>query len=178
METLVHTIAVPLTVYQAEKVERIDREDFDSMLWKVSEELSARTGVVPDQGFLEQGVLALKQYYAVALLDPKNRHAVSASIDPFWHAHILHTRQYLAFCDEVFGQYVHHDPLDRADTEKFATVHDLYVYTSRVYDEMFLWVDRGFFPVVPSVTDVVCMHYDISDPQLRKDTVFPVRMAA
>ena len=31
-------------------------------------------------------------------------------IDQFWHYHILDTRAYCEFCDEVFGGYFHHYP--------------------------------------------------------------------
>jgi hypothetical protein len=31
-------------------------------------------------------------------------------IDDMWHAHILHTRKYVAFCEDVFGCYLHHNP--------------------------------------------------------------------
>ncbi|MBU6214568.1 hypothetical protein KGM48_01865 [Patescibacteria group bacterium] len=30
--------------------------------------------------------------------------------DEVWHAHILHTREYEAFCKENFGQFLHHVP--------------------------------------------------------------------
>lgn len=31
-------------------------------------------------------------------------------IDTMFHAHILHTRQYMADCDRLFGHYIHHTP--------------------------------------------------------------------
>src|SRR3990167_11032977 len=33
-------------------------------------------------------------------------------IDVIWHEHILHTKDYMEFCDEVFKQYLHHEPKD------------------------------------------------------------------
>lgn len=40
----------------------------------------------------------------------------SDPVDEFWHAHILHTEQYAAFCERNFGYFVHHRPLDHAAT--------------------------------------------------------------
>jgi hypothetical protein len=31
-------------------------------------------------------------------------------IDEMWHVFILVTRDYAAFCDEMFGRFIHHDP--------------------------------------------------------------------
>lgn len=31
-------------------------------------------------------------------------------IDEVWHAHILHTRQYVRDCEAIFGHYFHHSP--------------------------------------------------------------------
>ena len=31
-------------------------------------------------------------------------------MDAVWHAHILDTRVYAAFCDATFGRFEHHDP--------------------------------------------------------------------
>lgn len=31
-------------------------------------------------------------------------------VDDFWHEHILFTKQYMEFCQEHFGEYIHHQP--------------------------------------------------------------------
>lgn len=35
-------------------------------------------------------------------------------VDKVWHDHILHTRDYIQFCEKSFGSYFHHDPKDRS----------------------------------------------------------------
>lgn len=39
----------------------------------------------------------------------EEKHIPSMGIDEFWHAHILHTRDYMRDCQEIFGYYFHHD---------------------------------------------------------------------
>ncbi|MFF8843153.1 glycine-rich domain-containing protein [Streptomyces sp. NPDC015127] len=34
----------------------------------------------------------------------------SRAVDPGWHAFMLHTREYAAWCQEQFGRFVHHNP--------------------------------------------------------------------
>lgn len=34
----------------------------------------------------------------------------SPFVDQVWHAHILNTHDYKAFCEQVFGHFVHHIP--------------------------------------------------------------------
>ncbi|WP_261575742.1 hypothetical protein [Frankia gtarii] len=110
--SVVSTTGVDVTPFRRELLAMIDAEDFSGVKRKVFTDL-AKQGVVPSDEFLDEGVLALRQYYVVALLDPTNRHAVSDVIDPFWHAHILHTKQYIDFCDRVFGQYIQHESSPR-----------------------------------------------------------------
>jgi hypothetical protein len=38
--------------------------------------------------------------------------APSKQVDRGWHAFILHTREYAAFCERVAGRFIHHDPAD------------------------------------------------------------------
>jgi hypothetical protein len=39
-------------------------------------------------------------------------------LDDMWHVTVLHTRNYSAFCNEIFGEYIHHNPTvsDEEDT--------------------------------------------------------------
>lgn len=34
----------------------------------------------------------------------------STLADDMWHEFLLHTRDYAAFCDAAFGQFLHHEP--------------------------------------------------------------------
>lgn len=49
--------------------------------------------------------LYIKKKYGLHLVLPP-----SVEIDQVWHTHILFTRDYIAFCDKVFGEYAHHVP--------------------------------------------------------------------
>src|SRR5688572_9931032 len=42
--------------------------------------------------------------------DTKQRLTPSKIVDDAWHEFILFTRYYMGFCDEQFGQYIHHHP--------------------------------------------------------------------
>lgn len=35
---------------------------------------------------------------------------MSVPVDPAWHTHILFTRDYEVFCDEILGHFLHHEP--------------------------------------------------------------------
>ena len=39
----------------------------------------------------------------------------SPKVDAIWHTHILYTKEYAAFCSEVFVRFVHHTPCDLLD---------------------------------------------------------------
>ena len=57
--------------------------------------------------------------------------APSKKIDEMWHAHILSTKEYFAFCDRYNdGEYIHHDP-------SMTDVPARYTLTWRKYFELF-----------------------------------------
>lgn len=143
----------------------IEIEDYEPVKRKVREELQA-FGEFCDDEYLNRGIEALKQYYAIVLLDPANMHALAVPLDPFWHAHILHTRQYVEFSEKVFGQYIHHNPLDKSDKEELGKVRDLYSYTLDCMPKLFRSIDRQFWPEGTSDDILVCAHLNVS-PEMR-----------
>eukprot|EP00762_Andalucia_godoyi_P006657 ANDGO_06237.mRNA.1 hypothetical protein TTHERM_00348080 len=72
-------------------------------------------------------------------------------VDEVWHNHILFTQDYTTFCDDIFGFYLHHDPMDSSETvvpvqQKNATgavenvtgsPHDAYSQTLEMYVKVF-----------------------------------------
>src|SRR6185295_1233920 len=112
---LVDIIVVKTGDEHKHRLEIIDNEDDEPVVNKVRESLEEIHGQLPTDEYIRSGVIGLKQYYAIALLDPLNAHSVSEKIDLFWHSHILHSRRYIKFCNKVVGEYMHHLPLDRND---------------------------------------------------------------
>lgn len=152
---LIDTLKMSVSAALMQKLQYIDTHDFSSVKTKVRKDLEEQGQTVAD-AYIDSGILALKQYYALTIIDGRNVHAVSDTIDPFWHAHILHTEQYVAFCNNVAGCYLHHDPLDHADTEKVERMVVQYNITRRRYDECFTCVDARFHPFNPSSNRIVC----------------------
>lgn len=151
------SIIAQVTANQMSRLRRIDAENYTLVAKKAAEGLG-KTGVVVTKEYLERAIFALKQYYAVAMLDPANAHAVTFSIDPFWHAHILFTEQYRKFCDDVVGEYMDHVPLDHDDSEKVQNVRDLYDYTLDVLPKLFQDIDPIFWPQEVHRADLICYH--------------------
>ena len=54
---------------------------------------------------------ALRQFFLVYLKSGCKRVAMPSQVaDDLWHEFILFTRKYKAFCDQAFGQFLHHTP--------------------------------------------------------------------
>lgn len=54
---------------------------------------------------------ALRQFFLAYLLGGRQPVAMpSKVVDDLWHAFILNTRQYDAFCRQAFGRFLHHTP--------------------------------------------------------------------
>ena len=160
---------------QLARIREIDDEDFNLTAMKARRDADEHNVHLSDSA-LEQGILGLKQYYAIALLDPENPHAVSPLVDPFWHAHILHTRQYAGFCDRVMGCFMHHEPLDPNNVRKVARIRMLYDYTVDIMPKVFCSVDtNGTWPTRLTDASLICMHFGKSGayPAVAGDALFP-----
>jgi len=81
---LINTIKIPLSSRQKVGVKRIDNEDYTIVLQKTYKQLNLE-GYSYDDIFISRGLLALKQYYCVVLLDGTNPNAVSDLVDPSQH---------------------------------------------------------------------------------------------
>lgn len=81
--------------------------------------------------------------------NPSVRLAMDETVDPAWHAFMLHSQEYAAFCDQLFGRYLHHVPpapgTSHSDAEIDRTLPALHA-TGYPVDEEF-W--RGAKPCCP-----------------------------
>ncbi len=51
-----------------------------------------------------------KRYAALLTISDQLLGMVSKKVDSVWHEFILFTRDYMTFCDEFHGKYIHHQP--------------------------------------------------------------------
>ena len=51
-----------------------------------------------------------RNWLYLATQHPDKHFPPSEDVDEFWHMHVLHTAQYRADCDEIFGAYFDHEP--------------------------------------------------------------------
>ena len=72
---------------------------------KVAKELSELTAEQLDD--LE---LRYLKFLMLCKAEPNVRHEPEKDVDQYWHAHILHTKQYTADCQRYFGYFLHHNP--------------------------------------------------------------------
>ena len=146
------SLAIEVPKSHVERLKAINRFDYSKVAHKVQDFLFP--GVTAR--YVDEGIENLKRYYAVALLDAKNPHAVSVPVDVFWHTHIIFSKDYFRFCDEVFGAYVHHVPLDRTNKLQVAQVKKIYIYTIKMHHKLFKEVDESWWPTGADPTVMIC----------------------
>lgn len=168
---LIDTIKIRLSDSYRKKIERIDNEDYTIVLQKSKQQLQWQ-GMPFHENFLNRGLLALKQYYAVAVLDGLNPHAVSDLVDPFWHAHIICTNQYAKFCEDTSGYFMHHVPHDEDSVKQKHALEIAYLYTMDIYGRMFNTIDPVFNPPVLGEERMICWHFNTTKVP-EKEILFP-----
>lgn len=157
-QTMLETVQVSISDRQRRIFQIIDKSaDWEKVKAKVKEEMGYQ-GYQPTGAYLDEGILSLKQYYAVCFLDD-NPHAISDTLDPFWHAHILHTNRYFAFCEDVGIDYMHHRPRDYSNPNEVPVIKRLYVHTHNMFCKCFAYVSPIFMAKYEEETQLVCTHY-------------------
>jgi hypothetical protein len=119
--------------------ELVDPEVFDKLVGYVMEHESVTRPYA--EGMIGQTLVFLK---AVAD-NPRVRLAMDETVDPGWHAFILHSVEYTEFCDRLAGRYLHHVPpppgVAMDDDAVARTLPALRATGYRVEEEF--WVNRS-----------------------------------
>lgn len=94
------------------------------------------------EGWSEKSALAATQLYRNFLYLKKkygDEHILPPSyeIDEVWHAHILHTRQYVDFCSTLFGGFLHHRPHLAEEASSQMELEKLFETTQQLHCEEF-----------------------------------------
>lgn len=67
-------------------------------------------GHSPDTHHATEMVGEYMRYMALSAVYKGVNLPMSAKVDEAWHAHILHTRDYADFCQQIAGRFIHHLP--------------------------------------------------------------------
>jgi len=54
-----------------------------------------------------------KKFLSLNILDPSVYHIPTQVADDYWHRMILDTKWYTRFCDDIFGSFLHHTPMEK-----------------------------------------------------------------
>jgi hypothetical protein len=103
---------LPTHAFSTEQVEMLgalDRAD----LWFVDERLTRKQGFSAVRA--QEAILEFKRYMALVGLGYRGLGMISPEVDEVWHAFILFTKEYAAFCRAAFGEFIHHVPRTSRD---------------------------------------------------------------
>jgi hypothetical protein len=87
-------------------IERFDLEPVRDRLIK--------EGAMPGS-WVDEAILEFRRYFSLRVATEEPIYMPSKQIDQVWHACLVHTRLYAAFCEETYGYFVHHDPVRAPD---------------------------------------------------------------
>lgn len=98
---------------------------------------------------LENIELIYRQYMYLCAIKPKKMSLAvpSNDVDKFWHCHIIHTKLYQSFCNDIAGYFIHHAPhgaLTTNDEKKIARSNLLNLFTIHFKDSISILVPESF----------------------------------
>ncbi|WP_428232655.1 hypothetical protein [Flavobacterium sp.] len=122
-----------------------ESDDYAKIIWRVQQD-NLHDKQFFDTEYLVRGITNLKMFYSLEVIDGKNLHSLSKTLDVFWHAHQNFSFDYMNFCDKVFGpnQFLHHLPTDKRDRSIQEAMERRYTYTQAIMDKVYS-VDKTFW---------------------------------
>ncbi|MFL6625734.1 MAG: TIGR04222 domain-containing membrane protein [Vitreoscilla sp.] len=112
-------------------LERIEAHGFDAP----DDPLGFETRLADDNGWTlghARAVVAEYRRFLVLTQLAKDPVSPSPDVDQAWHLHLTRTAHYAAFCEALFGRFLHHEP-GRADGGDAQRHRQMYEYTRKVY---------------------------------------------
>ena len=79
---------------------------------QVREKLLSKGLMSPD--IVDEAICEFRRYLVLISKGHPNLAMCSRDVDEVWHTFILFTSDYAAFCEEVFGSFLHHQPASRS----------------------------------------------------------------
>jgi len=92
-----------------------------------------------------------KRFIALAIAYPEHNLAISSVVDAFWHQHLIHTVEYVEFCERLAGRFLHHCPREahKADIED---IDEFYLQTLSLYATHFGEPQSDYWPTRAGAT--------------------------
>ena len=84
--------------------EQVAQLDLGGVITRMQKDLGVNDEVATRAEDLYKKFLILKHLY------PNERLVPPKIVDEFWHRHMLDSRKYQADCQELYGDFLHHDP--------------------------------------------------------------------
>ncbi len=83
-----------------------------------------------------------KNYIYLTLLTGEFLSIPTRIVDFIWHAHILHTKDYINFCNSVAGGYIHHAPVEYSGQGFEENRHKIEVLSQEVFGNVVFNFDK------------------------------------
>jgi len=122
-----------------------ESNDYAKVIWRAQQDNSSEEHFF-DIEYLAGALTSLKIFYSLEVIDGRNLHSLSKTLDAFWHAHQDFTFDYMRFCNKVFGpdQFLHHLPLDKRSEVQQEIITRRYNYTRTILDKIY-HIERRFW---------------------------------
>jgi hypothetical protein len=92
-----------MTLGSKELWQRVERWD----LGFVASKLPSRDSKTIE---MNKCITEYRKFMFVCAKYPNTNFGMAGTVDMVWHEHILHTKDYMDFCNNICGTYVHHEP--------------------------------------------------------------------
>lgn len=78
--------------------------------------------------------------FLVLCVTSEKVHAPSAAVDGAWHAFLMHTQEYEAFCLEKLGRFIHHNPKPEPVEEFQNSLEEIFMQFPNAPARRHLWL--------------------------------------
>lgn len=165
LDTIKDEVKATLQPIQIESIKFIDNIDFSEAAKRASLDLK-QIGKELNTELLEQGVLVLKQYYSLAILDSQNYQAINEALDDSWY-HVLFTRDYKEFCSNRMSEVGFHNSSSQQEEIPVVAFSRCYDFTMECWNKILNFFDNKFYTDNP--VDVLSVAFFLTASKLEEE---------
>ncbi len=119
----------------------IENLDLDSVIIRMKRD----AGLSTEQ--IQQAITEYKQFLELRLTSGEDKIVPTEMADKAWHYHILDTKKYAADCDNIFGEFMDHNP----------NPTDMLAFNDTVKNTHVLWKEKFGNEAPINMTPAMCI---------------------
>lgn len=84
----------------------------------------------------DEAVAEFKRFLILVATQDKPLAVTNKSVDHLWHTFLIHSKSYADFCEEAFGEFIHHQPHSMRFPVPLSAISDVFAAYEKAFGDI------------------------------------------